>query len=165
VAQPAHANRRGGAARQGSPVTLVQRGQRREHEDGEGRSSSKKDGGTLTNGGQALMRWQMGRHGGVSSRAAARGMVTGSCSTGVSREVREADQLKKKRGIESAHWKRMARQGWWLSGPILTRGGGPDARALSGRGRGFKEGGGGVLGQPEFGGERKGVTGRPWWHL
>jgi hypothetical protein len=32
--------------------------------------------------------------------------------------------LKKKRDVGSAHRKRVARQGWWLSGPIPTRGGG-----------------------------------------
>jgi hypothetical protein len=50
--------------------------------------------------------------------------MAGSYSTGVLREVREADQLKKK-GVGSAHRKRMARQGWWLSGPISVRGGVP----------------------------------------
>jgi hypothetical protein len=65
-------------------------------------------------------------------------MVAGFCSMRVSREVIEADQLKKKRGVGSAHRKRMARQGWWLSGPIPARGGVPSARAPSGRGRGVK---------------------------
>jgi hypothetical protein len=37
------------------------------------------------------------------------------------KEVREADQLKMKSGVGSAHRKRMARQGWWLSGPIPMR--------------------------------------------
>jgi hypothetical protein len=83
----------------------------------------------LTNGGRALMRWWMGRHGDISSRAAALrralAMVARACSTGLSREVREADQLKKKRGVGSAHRKRMTRHGWWLSGPIPVRGGVP----------------------------------------
>jgi hypothetical protein len=82
--------------------------------------------------------------------------VAGSCSTGVSREVREADQLKKNRDVGSAHQKRMTREGWWLSGQIPVRGGGPGARAPSGRGRGVKEG---VLGWLKFGAERKGAGG------
>jgi hypothetical protein len=88
----------------------------------------------------------MGQRGGVSLRVVAlqRGTMTvvGSCSMGVSREVREVDQLKKKRGVGSAHRKRIARQGWRLSDPIPTRGGGLGAQALSGRGRDVKEGGG-----------------------
>jgi hypothetical protein len=83
----------------------------------------------------------------------------------VSREVREADQLKKKRGVGSARRKRMAQQGWQLSYPILERGGGLGARAPSGQGHGVKEEGGGVLGRLEFGAERKGVTGQPWRNL
>jgi hypothetical protein len=98
----------------------------------------------LTSGGRALMRWWMGRHGDISSRAAALrralAMVAGACNTGLSREVREAHQLKKKRGVGSAHRKRMTRHGWWLSGPIPVRGGGPGSRAPSGEGRGVKEG-------------------------
>jgi hypothetical protein len=78
----------------------------------------------------------MGRHGDISSRAAALrralAMVARTCSTGLSREVREADQLKKKRGVGSAHRKRVARQGWQLSGTIPARGGGPGAQAPSG---------------------------------
>jgi hypothetical protein len=113
------------------------------------------------------MRWWMGWPSGVSLRAAVlqhgSAMVAGSCITGMSREVREANQLKKKRGIGSDHWKRMAWQGWWLSSPILITGGGPGARAPSGRGHDVKEAG--VLGRPEFGAERKGAMGWPWRHL
>jgi hypothetical protein len=68
--------------------------------------------------------------------------VAGSCSTRVSREVREANQLKKKRGVGSAHRKRMARQRWRLSNPISVRGGGSGARAPSGWSHGVKEGAG-----------------------
>jgi hypothetical protein len=46
--------------------------------------------------------------------------------------------MKKKRGIGSAHLKRVARQGWRLTGPIPARRGGPGARAPSKRGRGVK---------------------------
>jgi hypothetical protein len=60
--------------------------------------------------------------------------------------------LKKKGGVGSAHRKRVARQGWWLSGPIPMRGGGLGACAPSGWGVVLR----GVLGQPEFGAERKG---------
>jgi hypothetical protein len=45
---------------------------------------------------------------GVAQRCFFEAMVARSCTTGVSREVREANQLKKKRGIGSDHWKRMA---------------------------------------------------------
>jgi hypothetical protein len=51
--------------------------------------------------------------------------------------------MKKKRGVGSAHWKRVARQGWRLSGLIPVKGGGPGARAPSGQGCGVK---GGCLG-------------------
>jgi hypothetical protein len=46
----------------------VQRGRRREYENGEGMSPGKKDGGTAHQGGRAPMRWRMGRRGNVSSR-------------------------------------------------------------------------------------------------
>jgi hypothetical protein len=73
----------------------VQCGRRREHEDGEGRSPGKKDGGAAHQGGRAPMRWRMGWCNGISLRAVAlrqaSTMAVGSCSTGVSREVREAD--------------------------------------------------------------------------
>jgi hypothetical protein len=63
----------------------VQRGRRREHENGEGRSPGKKDGGAAHQGRLAPMRWRMGRRDGVSSRAAALQraltMVVRSCST------------------------------------------------------------------------------------
>jgi hypothetical protein len=85
------------------------------------------------------VRWCFFEGDGALVRASA--TVAGSSSTRVSREVREADQLKKKRGIGSAHRKRVAQQGWRLSGPILARGGGLGARASSGRGRDVKEGG------------------------
>jgi hypothetical protein len=42
-----------------------------------------------------------------------------------SREVREADQLKKNRGVGPDHRNRMAQKGWQLSGPIPVRGGVP----------------------------------------
>jgi hypothetical protein len=49
----------------------------------------------LTKGGRLPMRWRMGWHDGVSLRAVAlrwaSAKAVGSCSTGVSREVREAD--------------------------------------------------------------------------
>jgi hypothetical protein len=48
---------RDGAGGQGSPLAPVQRGQRREYEDGEGRSSGKKDGGAAHQGGRVPMRW------------------------------------------------------------------------------------------------------------
>jgi hypothetical protein len=57
------------AAGQGSLAAPVQRSRRREHEDDEGRSSSKKDGGVAYQVGWAPTRWRMGRHDGVSSRA------------------------------------------------------------------------------------------------
>jgi hypothetical protein len=80
---------------------LKERGRQCEHKDGEGRSLGKKDGGMAYQGGWALMRWRMGQRDGVSLRAAvlwrASMMVVGSCNTGVLREVREADQLKRKR--------------------------------------------------------------------
>jgi hypothetical protein len=44
-------SRRGGTGGQGSPVAPVQRGRRREYEDGEGRSSGKEDGYTAHQGG------------------------------------------------------------------------------------------------------------------
>jgi hypothetical protein len=44
-------SRRGGTGGQGSPVAPVQRGRRREYEDGEGRSSGKEDGDTAHQGG------------------------------------------------------------------------------------------------------------------
>jgi hypothetical protein len=92
---------------------LKECGWRREHKDHEGRSLAKKDGSAAYQGGWAPMRRRMGWHDGVSSRAVAlwraSAMVAWSCSTGVSREVREADQLMKKWGVGSAHWKWMAR--------------------------------------------------------
>jgi hypothetical protein len=51
VAQPA----------QGSPTAPVQCSQRREHEDGEGKSLGKKDGSVAHQGGRALTSWWMGR--------------------------------------------------------------------------------------------------------
>jgi hypothetical protein len=50
----------GGEADQGSSVAPMQRGLRREHEDGEGKSPGKKDGGTTHEGGRAPTRWRMG---------------------------------------------------------------------------------------------------------
>jgi hypothetical protein len=50
--------------------------------------------------------------------------------------------MKKKRGIGSAHLKRVARQERRLTGPIPARRGGPGARAPSKRGRGVKGVGG-----------------------
>jgi hypothetical protein len=89
------ARRRDGAAGQGSPTAPVQRGRRREHEDGEGWLPDKKDGGATHQGGRAPMRWRMGWRNGASSRAVAlrRASTTTvrSCSMGVSREVRDAN--------------------------------------------------------------------------
>jgi hypothetical protein len=73
----------------------VQRGRRRKHEDGEGKSPGKKDGDAAHQGGPAPIRWRMGWRDDVSSRAAALQrasvMAAESCSTGVPREMREAD--------------------------------------------------------------------------
>jgi hypothetical protein len=44
-------SRRGGAGGPGSPASLVQRGRRREYEDGEGRSLGKMDGDATHQGG------------------------------------------------------------------------------------------------------------------
>jgi hypothetical protein len=59
-ARPAWSSRgghaRGGVGGQGSLVTPVQRGRRCEHEDGEGKSSGKKNGGVAHQGGHAPMR-------------------------------------------------------------------------------------------------------------
>jgi hypothetical protein len=49
--------------------------------------------------------------------------------------------IEEEEGIGSAHRKWMARQGWWLFGPISARGGGLGARAPSRRARGVKKGG------------------------
>jgi hypothetical protein len=62
---------RGDVADQDSPVAPMQRGRWCEHEDGEGKSPGKKDGSAAHQGGQALMRWWMGRRDDVSSRAVA----------------------------------------------------------------------------------------------
>jgi hypothetical protein len=73
----------------------VQRSRRPEHEDGEGKSPVKKDDDTTHQGGRAPTRWRMGLCDDVSSRATslrqASVTVAESCSTGVLREVREAD--------------------------------------------------------------------------
>jgi hypothetical protein len=106
------------------------------------------------------VRWCFFEGDGALVRASA--TVAGSSSTRVSREVREADQLKKKRGIGSAHRKRVAQQGWRLSGPILARGGGLGARASSGQGRDVKEGG--AQAARVWSGKKRG-DGRPWRHL
>jgi hypothetical protein len=88
----------------------MQRGRWREHEGGEGRSSGKKDGDTTHQWGSSV---DEVADGAVRVRffegGDALAMVAGSCSMGALREVREADQLKKKKGIGLAHWKRMVR--------------------------------------------------------
>jgi hypothetical protein len=61
----------------------VQRGQRCEHEDGEGRSPGKKDRGVAHQGGSGTDE--------VAALWRASATTAGSCSTGVTREVREAD--------------------------------------------------------------------------
>jgi hypothetical protein len=63
--------------------------------------------------------------------------------------------MNKKRGIGSAHRKRVARQGWWLSSAIPVREGG--ARAPSGLGRGVR---GVCSGGRSW--ERKGKGGLRW---